>query len=178
MPFTDAPYAEGHPGLARAQAVLVGAQHRARVAQARSLRRVLRGEGGAQQQRACRRQLMCLLDVRGDVRRIAPQQLLVIVVAAAEVAEQARSQPLDLVFRQAHHPADHLAGPRTGPVQLLARQEKPRDDAGRIGAQPSLNAVRDHSCSLIRRACCAVASMARVDSAPWLRLRPCRSRPS
>jgi hypothetical protein len=34
-------------------------------------------------------------------------------------------------------------------VQLLAGQEKPRDDAGRIGAQPGLNAVRDHSSSLI-----------------------------
>jgi hypothetical protein len=59
-----------------------------------------------------------------------------------------------------------------GTVQFLARQEKPRDDAGRIGAQLGLNAVRDHSSSLIRRACCAVASIARADSAPWLRLRP------
>lgn len=105
------------------------------------------------------------------------QELLIIVVATAEVAEQARSQPLDLVFGQAHNAADHLAGPRMGTVQL-ARQEQPRDDAGRIGAQSGLNAVRDHSSSLIRRACCAVASIARVDSAPWLRLRPQRSRPS
>ena len=94
------------------------------------------------------------------------------VVAIAEVAQQVRSQPLDLVFGQAHNAADHLAGPRMSTLQLIARQEKPRDDAGRIGAQPGLNAVRDHSSSLIRRACCAVASMARVDSAPWLRLRP------
>ena len=101
-----------------------------------------------------------------------PQELLIIVVATAEVAEQARSQPLDLVVGQAHDAVDHLAGPRTGTVQLLARQVKPRDDAGRIGAQPGLNAVHDHSSSLIRRACCAVASIARVDSAPWLRLRP------
>ena len=63
-----------------------------------------------------------------------PQELLIIVVATAEVAEQARSQPLDLVFRQAHNAADDLAGPRMGTVQLLARQEKPRGDAGRIGA--------------------------------------------
>ena len=101
-----------------------------------------------------------------------PQERLIIVVATAEVAEQARGQPLDLVFRQAHDAADDLAGPRMGTVQLLAGQEKPRDDAGRIGAQPGLNAVRYHSSSLIRRACCAVASIARVDSAPWLRLRP------
>ena len=101
-----------------------------------------------------------------------PQERLIIVVATAEVAEQARRQPLDLVFRQAHDTADDLAGPRTSSVQLLAGQEKPRDDAGRIGAQPGLNAVRYHSSSLIRRACCAVASIARVDSAPWLRLRP------
>src|SRR5437660_9679031 len=107
-----------------------------------------------------------------------PQERLIIVVTAAEVAEQVRGQPLDLVFRQAHNAADDLAGPRMGPVQLLARQEKPRDDAGWIGAQPGLNALRDHSSSLIRRACCAVASIARVDSAPWLRLQPWRSRPS
>lgn len=100
------------------------------------------------------------------------QKRLIIVMATTEVAEQARSQPLDLVFRQAHNAADDLAGPRMGTVKLLARQEKPRDDAGRIEAQPGLNAVRDHSSSLIRRACCAVASIARVDSAPWLRLRP------
>ena len=93
-------------------------------------------------------------------------------MAMAEVADQARSQPLDFVFRQAHDAVNDLAGPRMTPVQLLARQEKPRDDTGRIEAQPGLNAVRDHSSSLIRRACCAVASIARVDSAPWLRLRP------
>jgi hypothetical protein len=52
-----------------------------------------------------------------------PQERLIIVVATAEVAEQARSQPLDLVFRQAHDAADDLAGPRTGTVQLLAGQE-------------------------------------------------------
>ena len=90
----------------------------------------------------------------------------------AEVADQARGQPLDLVFRQAQDTADNLAGPRMGTVQLLAGQEKPRDDAGRIGAQPGLNAMGYHSSSLIWRACCAVASIARVDSAPWLRLRP------
>src|SRR4029077_4859257 len=142
------------------------------------LRRVLRGEGRSQQQRARRRQLTRLLDVRGDDRRMPPQELLIIVVATAEVAEQARSQPLDLVFGQAHNTADYLAGPRVSTVQLLARQEQPRDDAGRIGAQPGLNAVCDHSGSLIRRACWAVSSIARVDSAPWLRLRPRRSRPS
>src|ERR1700733_1969253 len=107
-----------------------------------------------------------------------PQERLIIVVAPAEVTEQTRGQPLDLVFGQAHHAADDLAGPRMSTVQLLARQEELRDDTGRIGAQPSLNAARDHSCSLIRRACCAVASIARVDSAPWLRLWPRRSRPS
>ena len=123
VPFTDAPYAERHPSLASAHAALVGAEHRARVAQARGLRRVLRGEGRSQQQRARRRQLTRLLDVRGDDRRMPPQELLIIVVATAEVAEQARSQPLDLVFGQGHNAADHLAGPRTGTVQLLARQE-------------------------------------------------------
>ena len=38
------------------------------------------------------------------------QEGLVFIVAAAEVAEQARGQPFDLVFRQAHDAADHLAG--------------------------------------------------------------------
>jgi hypothetical protein len=38
-------------------------------------------------------------------------------------------------------------------MQLLARKEKPGDDAGRIGLQPGRNAVRDHSSSLIRHAC-------------------------
>ena len=99
VPLADAPQAERHPGLARAQAALVGVQDRARVAQGRALRRVLRGEGRAQQQRARRRQLTRLLDVRGDDRRMAPQERLIVVVAAAEVAEQARGQPLDLVFR-------------------------------------------------------------------------------
>jgi len=41
---------------------------------------------------------------------VPPQQRLITVVAAAEIAEQARGQPLDLVFRQAHDAADHLAG--------------------------------------------------------------------
>ena len=101
-----------------------------------------------------------------------PQECLIIVVTAAKVAEQACDQPLDLVFGQAHDPADDLAGPRMGTVQLLAGQEKPRDDASRIRTQPGLDTVRYHSSSLTRRACCAVASIARVDSAPWLRLRP------
>jgi hypothetical protein len=87
-------------------------------------------------------------------------------------------QPLDLVFSKVHDAVDDLAGPRVRMLQLLAWQEEPRDDAGRIGAQPGLYAVRDHSISLIRRACWAVASIASVDSAPWLRLRPQRSRPS
>ena len=172
MPFADAPYAECHPGLARLQAALVGSKHRAGVAQGRGLRRVLRGEGRSQQQRARRRQLTRLLEVRGDDRRMPPQQGLVVVVTTAEVAQQARGQPLGLLFGQAHDAADDLAGPRPGPVQLLAGQEEPRDDAGRIGAQPGLDAVRYHSSSLAQRACCAVASIARVDSAPWLRLRP------
>src|ERR1700733_15964340 len=103
------------------------------------------------------------------------QQGLVVVVAAAEVAEQARREALDLVLGQAHDAVDDLAGPRAGAVQFLAGQEEPGDDAGRVGVQPGRHAVRDHSTSLIRRACCAVASMARVDSAPWLRLRPWRS---
>ena len=110
VPFTDAPYAERHPSLASVQAALVGAKHCARVAQGRGLRRVLRGEGRSQQQRARRRQLTRLLEVRGDDRRMPPQERLIIVVATAEVAEQARGQPLDLVFRQAHDAADHLAG--------------------------------------------------------------------
>ena len=102
----------------------------------------------------------------------------VMVVAAAEVVEQARRQALDLVLGQAHDPVGDLAGPRPGAVQLLTWQEEPGDDAGRVGVQPGRQAVRDQSSSLTQRACCAVASMARVDSAPWLRLRPCRSRPS
>jgi hypothetical protein len=57
VPFADAPDAERHPGLAWAQAALVGTEHRARVAQGRGLRRVLRGEGRSRQQRARRRQL-------------------------------------------------------------------------------------------------------------------------
>ncbi len=178
VPFTDAPHAERHPGLARAQPALVRAEHRARVAQGRALHRVLRREGRSQQQGARRRQLTGLFDVRGDDRGMPPQDRLIVVVATAEIAEQACDQPLDVSFGQAHDPADDLAGPRTGTRQLLARQEKPRDDAGRIGSQPGLDAVRDHSSSLVRRACCAVASIARVDSAPWLRLRPRRSRPS
>src|SRR5579872_2362703 len=101
-----------------------------------------------------------------------PQERLIIVVAAAEVAEQARGQSLDLVLRHAHDAADHLAAPRLGAVQLLARQEEPRDDTGWIGAQTGLNTVRDHYDPPRWRACCAVVSIARVDSAPWLRLRP------
>ena len=178
VPFTDGPHAERQPSLASVQTALVGAQHRARVAQGRALRRVLRREARPQQQRARSRQLARLLDVRGDDRRMPPQELLVIAVATAEVADQARSQSLGLVLRQAHDAPDDLAGSRMGSLKLLARQEEPRDDARRIGVQLSVNAVRDHPSSPIRRACCAVASIASVDSAPWLRLRPPRSRPS
>jgi hypothetical protein len=77
------------------------------------------------------------------------QQRLIVVMPTIEVAEQARSQPLDLVFRQVHDAVNDLSGPRMANVQLLARQEEPRDDAGRIGVQSGLNAVRDHSGSLI-----------------------------
>ena len=120
------------------------------------------------------------------------------MVATPEVAKQIGGQPVNLVLRHAHNPADHLARPRLSALQLRAGQEEPRDDAGQIGVQPRLNAVRYHRGSLIwgplvwgpptqgwlaqgwpiRRACCPVASTARVDSAPWLRLQPCRSRPS
>ncbi|HEX9551643.1 MAG TPA: hypothetical protein VF983_00430, partial [Streptosporangiaceae bacterium] len=86
-----------------------------------------------------------------------PQERPIIVVATAEIAEQARSQLLDFVFRQAHDAVDDLAGPRIGTMHLLAGQEKPRDDASRVGAQPGVNAMSDHSGSLIRYACCAVA---------------------
>jgi hypothetical protein len=74
-----------------------------------------------------------------------PQERLIIVMATAEVAEQVRGQPLDFVFGQAHDAADDLAGPRTATWQLFARQEKPRDDTGRIGPQFGLNAVRYQS---------------------------------
>ena len=178
VPLTDAPHAERQPRLAGAQAALVRAKYRARVAQRRVLRRVLRREGRSQQQRAGGRQLMRLLDVRGNDGRMPPQELGIVAVATAEVADQARRQPLRLVLRQAHHALDDLAGPRMGTVQFLAGQEKLRDDARRIGAQLSANAMRDHLHSPMLRACCAVESMARVDSAPWLRLRPPRSRPS
>ena len=106
------------------------------------------------------------------------QERFVILVATAEVAQQAGGQQLDLVVREVHDAVDDLAGPRVRMLQLLAWQEEPRDDAGRIGAQPGLHAVRDHPSSLIRRACWAVASIASVDSAPWFSLRPRRSRPS
>jgi hypothetical protein len=61
------------------------------------------------------------------------QKRLIVVMPTVEVTEQARCQPLDLVVRQAHDAVDDLSGPRMATVQLLARQEKPRDDAGRIG---------------------------------------------
>ena len=121
---------------------------------------------------------MCLLDVRGNNGRVLLQEGFVIVMATAEVAEQASGQLLDIVFGEVHDAVDDLAGPRVRMLQLLAWQEEPRDDAGRIGAQPGRYAVRYHPISLIRRACCAVASIASVDSAPWLRLRPRCSKPS
>ena len=92
VPFPDAPDAERQPGLTSAQAALVWAEHRARVAQRRALGRILRREGGSQQQRAGRGQLPRLLDVRGDDRGMPPQELGIIMVAAAEVAEQAGRQ--------------------------------------------------------------------------------------
>ena len=69
-----------------------GPQHRTRVAQGRALRRVLRGEGRAQQQRARRRQFARLRDVRGDDRRMPLQEHLIVVVTIAEVAQQARAR--------------------------------------------------------------------------------------
>ena len=138
MPFTDAAQAERHPGLAGAQAALVGAQDCARIAHGRALGRVFRSECRSQQQGARRGQLTCLLDVRGDDGRMPPQERFVIVVATAEVAEQAGGQPLDFVFGKVHDAVDDLAGPRVRMLQLLAWQEEPRDDAGRIGAQPGL----------------------------------------
>ena len=88
------------------------------------------------------------------------------MVATAEVADQALSEPLGLVLREVHDAPDHLAGARMGSLKLLALQEEPRDDACRIGAQLGLNAVRDHPSSTIQRARRAVASIARVDWRP------------
>src|ERR1700733_4093773 len=83
--FTDAPQAERHPGLASTQPPLVGTEHCARVAQGRALRRVLRGEGRSQQQRAGCRQLTRPLDMRGDDRGMPLQERLIVVMPTAEV---------------------------------------------------------------------------------------------
>jgi hypothetical protein len=125
VPFTDAQDTERHSSLASAQAALVGAEHRARVAQGRGLRRVLRGEGRSQQQRARRRQLTRLFDARGDDRRMPPQERLIIVVAAA--VPLASSRRLGAGYRQ-----PRLDG--QPPIEL-ARSRKASDAGGGSGAR-------------------------------------------
>ena len=67
------------------------------------------------------------------------------------------------------HPVGDSTHPRALLVCLLAGQEQPGDHPRRIGLEMGRRAVREslvHRCSTTRRACCAVDSMANVDSAP------------
>ncbi len=77
-----------------------------------------------------------------------------------------------------HHPRGTLLA-ATG--EGMAGDEELGDDPGRIGRHPQRVATHlDHAVLRVdqRRPCWAMASQARVDSAPWLRLGPSACRPS
>ena len=184
MAFTDGPQAHHEASVARTQVALVRVGHDRGVAERRALDRVLLGEVGADQPASSGRQLGRVLDPVRD-------QLEVLIQGGAEIGVPARERGHDLgqrrrrlVVIELQHPLDDRAGPGLALDRtLLTRDEQLGQHSTRVGPQPLAAAAnldgcrRPHDCTSAR-ACCSVAIMANVDSAPWFSFRASAWRPS
>jgi hypothetical protein len=179
--FTDRTQAHRHSQLPGFQTALVGMHHRRRIAQRGRLGGVLGGETGAQDESASRAEPSRIVQMGGDGGGVSGQQLRVVVVPRPELLDQPGRPLLDLGFAERKDPIDDGGCSGTALVLLLAGHEQVGNHPRGVGVQLDRHAVcqrRHHRSSRTARACCAVDSIAKVDSAPWLRFRPSGSRPS
>ena len=110
-----------------------------------------------------------------------------LVVAAGETGQHLVDGLRHIVVGQRQDAIDDTRRPGFAVAHdLLAWKEQPGDDPPGVGVQP-LRQPRDGDAPVhpgqdrfpIRRMpCCSVEINAMVDSAPWLSLRPSRSKPS
>src|SRR5688572_7896932 len=113
-------------------------------------------------------------------------------VAAPEAGQDVVESGGHLVVGQREDALDDARRPGLAVAEhLLAGEKQPGDDPAGVGAQPvwrprrqaplgrSRRGLRGHGWPPMRRMpCWSVEIRAMVDSAPWLSLRPSRSRPS
>ena len=105
-------------------------------------------------------------------------------VAISEARHHVGQCDSGLVLIEQEHTVDHRSGSGLAVDEtFLARDEQPGQDSPRIGpdavaAPPNLDPLEGGHARTSSRACCSVATMAKVDSAPWFSLRPSSWRPS
>lgn len=158
-----------------------GVRDQRRVAQRRALHRVFVGEVRADQHPPRFRQFHARVEAVADAREVVGEALPQVAVPPREQLHRAGQRHLRGVLVQRHHPPDHPRGPGLVLGLLLARHEQPGDDPARVRPQPHPTAGDQGAHPALpvnTRACWRVESSASVDSAPWLRLRPSRDRPS